>query len=237
MPGYPRERIVAVAEKGLTVISHKFKTIFVHIPKCAGMSIETAFVDAHGLTWESRFPLLLTPNNNPDLGPPRLAHLKPAEYRRIGYAPEWMWREYFTFSFVRNPWHRVVSLYRYMRYDERCSFRTFVVDVLANELMQTKRWFVGQQVEWLLDEEGGLEVDFIGRVENIFSHFQIVRSNAGLPNSVILPHCNNSRVSGRKVYPVYAREADYYCDVTARVVEELYKDDCEQLGYSGPEDF
>jgi hypothetical protein len=57
------------------MISHKRKCVFVHIPKCAGQSIESVFVNDAGLTWEDRAPLLLRPNANNRVGLPFLAHL------------------------------------------------------------------------------------------------------------------------------------------------------------------
>jgi len=62
------------------LISHHDKCLFVHVPKCAGQSVEMFFLDRIGLDWERRAPLLLRPNDVPALGPPRLAHLKAAEY-------------------------------------------------------------------------------------------------------------------------------------------------------------
>jgi hypothetical protein len=68
------------------------KSIFVHIPKNAGQSIE------HVLA-----PLLLTYNNNPELGPPRLAHLKAREYVSCKYLTREQFDDYFKFAFVRDP--------------------------------------------------------------------------------------------------------------------------------------
>jgi hypothetical protein len=46
------------------MISYKRKCVFVHIPKCAGQSIESVFDNDAGLTWENRAPFLLRPNAN-----------------------------------------------------------------------------------------------------------------------------------------------------------------------------
>ena len=51
------------------MISHKHKTIFVHIPKTGGQSVESVFIEDEGLTWDTRAPLLLRRNDDgfPDL--------------------------------------------------------------------------------------------------------------------------------------------------------------------------
>lgn len=96
------------------MISHKFRTVFVHIPKTAGQSIETAFLNAHGLTWETRAPLLLRRNDDPAAGPPRLAHLFAREYVALGHVTPRDFDAYHKFSVVRHPYDRAVSAYNYI---------------------------------------------------------------------------------------------------------------------------
>ena len=73
------------------------------MPKAAGQSIEQVFIDALGLTTATRASLLLRKNVHPELGPPRLAHLKAGDYVRYHYLAPEQFKNYFTFSFVRNP--------------------------------------------------------------------------------------------------------------------------------------
>ena len=104
------------------MLSQKYKCIFVHIPKVAGQSIEHAFLDLHGLTWDERALLLLRQNKDPKAGPPRLAHLKASEYVSCGHITQELFDSYFKFSFVRNPWSRVVSITFHYFYRNYCSF-------------------------------------------------------------------------------------------------------------------
>ncbi|WP_422127914.1 sulfotransferase family 2 domain-containing protein [Vibrio hannami] len=101
------------------MISHHHKCIFVHIPKNAGQSVEHVFLNLLGLNWETRAPLLLRYNDKPELGPPRLAHLKANEYVRYNYLTQEMFDDYFKFAFVRNPWSRTVSMYKYLGYSKK----------------------------------------------------------------------------------------------------------------------
>ena len=70
------------------MICHQFKCLFIHIPKVAGQSIESAFLSELGLSWEQRASLLLKKNSNPLKGPPRLAHLTCKEYIEHQYNPK-----------------------------------------------------------------------------------------------------------------------------------------------------
>ena len=67
------------------MISIKHKIIFIHIPKCAGQSIENIFLRDLGLSWKERYPLLLRPRKANEKGPERLAHLYAEEYFKFGY--------------------------------------------------------------------------------------------------------------------------------------------------------
>jgi hypothetical protein len=78
------------------MLCHHDRCIFVHVPKTAGQSIEHVFLDRVGLTWETRAPLLLRPNDQPRLGPPRLAHLKAREYVACKYVTPEQFAGYFN---------------------------------------------------------------------------------------------------------------------------------------------
>lgn len=236
------------------MISHPHRCVFVHIPKTAGQSIEHAFLDLLELTWKQRTPLLLRYNANPELGPPRLAHLRAADYVRLGHMSESEFADYFRFSFVRNPWDRAVSFYKYLGRPTECSFRRFAVEVLPNELWNTMYWFVRPQTEFLYDE-GRLMVDFVGRFESLESDFREVCNRLELPVDH-LPFVNRSdstrrklMTSGQRVFkaldpsspaflnfsgrPIsrHDRFEDYYDDETWQVIADLYRSDIDAFGY------
>lgn len=232
------------------MIDHKHKVIFIHIPKNAGQSIESVFIELLGLKWETRAPLLLRPNDKLEIGPPRLAHLKAKEYVKYNYISEELFNEYFKFTYVRNPWDRMISIYKYYRYNQRCGFKYYVMNIFRKKIWNEKHWFVGPQSDFVYDENGNKLVDFIGRFENIQNDFYKICDYLSLTHLEI-PHRNSSgkirpklSFSSKMIFfnylaslakikkiPSHKKYQDYYDVETREYVSEIYNSDIENFGY------
>jgi len=228
------------------MLSHEYKCIFIHIPKVAGQSIERVFLGLHGLSWEDRAPLLLRPNDNPDLGPPRLAHLKASEYVSCGYVTQEEYDSLFKFSFVRNPWSRLVSVYRYLGLAEDMSFKQFLVEEFAGDEAWEPRLFRVPQYDFLFDENNGKLVDYIGRFEDLQAGFDQVCRSIGL-SPITLPHVNETakgrstidslkqmvkRVSPfHRLYDEHNHYTKYYDTEAIDLVAKLHARDLDTFGY------
>jgi hypothetical protein len=223
------------------MLSHQHKTIFVHIPKCAGQSVENAFLADVGLTWETRAPLLLRANDDPRLGPPRLAHLIAADYMRCGHVDAETFARYFKFAIVRDPWSRAVSLYRHLQLN--MPFASFVSTWLPRQFDGGKGdqfWFVRPQTDFLYDG-GKLLVDQIIRFENLAGEFPAAAERAGLKSP--LPRVNASANAPKKktggllakFWDRHEKHEDwrgYYTPRLKDAVGKLYASDVELLGYA-----
>jgi sulfotransferase famil protein len=231
------------------MISHQHQCVFVHIPKTAGQSVERVFLDLLGLDWETRAPLLLRSNDRPDLGPPKLAHLTAGEYVSCGHLSQEQYDSYFKFSVVRDPWDRVVSMYKYLGYGRRVPFKTFVLKILERKLMAGLYWFVRPQSEYLYDEDGILLVDQVGRFETLQDDFDQVARRLGLAQT-LLPHTNRGQARGIELAPSvrqlaryvlyqtrgrflprFERSRDYYDAASRDCVADLYRKDLDLFGY------
>jgi hypothetical protein len=241
----------------MPMLCHHYKCVFVHIPKTGGQSIEHMFLRQLGLTWETRAPLLLRYNDRPELGPPMLMHLKAPEYVRCRYMTEEQYADYFTFSFVRNPWDRVVSFYRYLGLANQMDFKPFLMMTFHKHLWDTGAWFVGPQYRFVCDEHGEIAVDFVGRFERLQADFNRVCHRVGLPPQT-LPHANPSTEIERRgkgsdillreiglapqgvdvehqaaprATAVLASYQEYYDEASAQLVADLYRKDIDLFGY------
>lgn len=141
----------------------------------------------------------------------------------------------FSFSFVRNPYDRLVSCYtqkivepllpeeefskitpRKRLNAEKPNFRDFVRYVLSDEVIQL-------DVHWdtLHNLMPVTEVDFIGKVENFQEDFNSLCDKIGISRQE-LPHNNKSK---------HKHYTEYYDDETREIVAEKYAKDIEYFGY------
>lgn len=211
------------------MISHHHKCVFIHIPKNAGQSIEHVFLDLLGLKWEERAPLLLRPNDLSALGPPRLAHLQAKDYVKYKYLPEEMFDTYYKFAVVRNPWWRTVSIFKYLGFEGKMDFKTFLLNELQGKLYREMYWFVGPQNDFVCDEEGRIIVDHIIKFENLQAGFDDACSAMSL-GQITVPHVNRSGLEKKGVPSMTYSE--YYDQEAVDLVANLYRRDIELFDYS-----
>lgn len=237
------------------MISHKFRCIFVHIPKTGGQSVEQFFLDKHGLTWEQRAELLLLPNTDPAKGPESLAHLTAREYVELGYVTPEQFKTYFKFTFTRNPWERLFSEYLYRYQDRYRAFKDFVMQFAlptlehADTHLDAYRHLMPQRA-FLKGETGWSLMDYAGRFEDFQAYFDGVCKRLGiLP--IRLPVRNPSklrrkwmdwritreirtrdrRIAANKAKRAAAAYPDHYDNELREIVGTVYADDIKPLCY------
>ncbi len=188
------------------------RCIFIHIPKCAGISIcKSLFGNLAG------------------------AHHSIGNYQLM-FSPE-EFASYFKFTFVRNPWDRLASAYMYMRDGGRTpSDRAFSEkhlkrfanfgDFIRNGITQPrilKAMHFRPQHQFICLLGKHLSVDFIGYFENLTEDFNFVANRLKIQTSLQQLNRTASKQQDFR---------EYYTDETARIVGEVYATDVELFGYS-----
>jgi hypothetical protein len=140
------------------------------------------------------------------------------------------WDSSFKFTFVRNPFDRAVSSWKFggwkPRYAWKCSFAEFVKRIQSWDLENPKTWnerswHCCSQYTHLVNDNGNILVDFIGRFENLQEDFNIVCDKIGISKQK-LPHKNKTK---------HKHYTEYYDDETREIVAEKYAKDIEYFGY------
>jgi hypothetical protein len=201
------------------IVSRKHRFIFIHIPKTGGTSIAEPGDGSRGSG------ALLKCLGEHD-------YVQPGHIRAVGLKSRLQddWDSYFKFAFVRNPWDRLVSLYHYFLQDQDktgtalgrriAECRDFPDFCSKMDELELDPHF-DQQVSYLVDYEGSLLVDCIGRFETLESDFSSICRRLGLPG-IRLPHHRRSRHDEYRAY---------YDKSSRELVGFRYANDVEALKY------
>jgi hypothetical protein len=230
------------------MISHKHKTIFIHIPKCGGQSITHLFLNDLGLTWDDKSSLLMRRRAKGEQGPYKLAHMTAQDYFKLGFIDKALFESYYRFSVVRNPLSRLRSAYNYLGYRDLIGFSHFINDIVIRSLdsKQLWFWFLRPQVDFLRDDNGNSLVTEYFRLENLKDATATICLKSGI-NHREMPFVNDSSklsIASRSVralkliarkqlnYSSMFRTRETDCDLqTKKLVEQLYKSDYDYLQY------
>lgn len=198
------------------------KLLFVHIPKTGGTTIRDLLL---------RFLLKLDVARLTDSDIDRTYGYK--HYRYIDYVNYYCYqiknynKDYFSFSFVRNPWDRVVSAYHYMKQcKEKDRYKNIIKLNINDFLMRLEEFYLN--IELLMPQSDFITnnqeilVDCVGRYEffsdDVFQIFDKYKLKC-----VALPNINKTR---------HSHYSDYYSIETKAIVKKLYERDIDFFYYT-----
>jgi len=187
------------------MISDKHKVVFLHVPKCAGTSMEV---------YLKNFEFYI-------VGHYHTCHRELLKNNK--------YKNYYKFSFVRNPYDKMVSEFKWYtdqsnkwnsphcrEYYKGLDFKTFVSQFITLHLgdpyHQCSQYSILNPLE---------QINFIGRFENLQQDFNVVCDKIGIPQQQ-LPHKNKNK---------HKNYTEYYDDETKQIVSEIYAKDIEYFGY------
>ena len=209
------------------MISHDKKCIFIHIPKCGGSSVEEViWPDIKGRTEEDLWMGFVSQfENKYQTG--GLQHLLGWQIREeVGSD---VFDAYYKFTFVRNPWDRIVSqfafmqrrpdLMEYLGMNPDTEFKSYLELIRLKEHVQ---WT--PQVRFFLDQDGSILVDRIGRLESFDQDCSQVFAALGLKSSLLVGHSNRST---RQSFQYYYSDSE-----AIEMVADIFSEDIEFLGYT-----
>lgn len=166
-----------------------------------------------------------------------MAHLFAREYVEFNHIEQDLFEDYFKFTFVRNPWARLVSEYNFRGDSRRISFRDFVLQGLTEgDPYSDKYRHTAPQCEFIYDQAGNQLVDYVGRFESLQRDFSHICSKLKIVESQ-LPHVNSSKnkKTPSKIAEPFRRGkeyTEYYDEETREAVARLYEKDISAFGYT-----
>lgn len=190
--------------------NRKYNCTFIHVPKVAGTSIVEVLgqgkAKRHHLPWYVYY----TANRS-------------------------FFEQSFKFSFVRNPWDRTLSAYKYLasggnqasdlevakRISKFDDFDDFVINGLGQGWYRNHLLFIPQS-EFIVNGEQNIVVDFLGRYEDLDSDFEKISKRLNISKELA-----NSNASKRsKDYKEY-----YKNERSIELISEIYSQDVRLFSY------
>lgn len=206
-------------------ISKQHKCLFIHIPKTGGTSIESAlgiFGDWRVENKEILFGLIQSEELlNFKFESNFLQHLT---YEQCQYIRP---SNYLSFSFVRNPWDKMVSIFANpdnnlveVAAKQNINLKELSFNSFIEQTEFIKHIHLEQQYKFIYDQERNISVDFIGRFETIHSDFD--KLSRIINTNLVLPHKNES---------IHRNYKEYYSTRTKKIITKRYQNDIELFQY------
>lgn len=223
------------------IIAHNQKFIFIPIQKTGSTSIRNVLANDYNCVKAS-------PDNNSLIYNHTSAcrlklYFEEQKQNKFSNQDHWNWKEYFKFTFVRNPYVRLVSQYNYFckigsnsqkkinSDGNKFTYPTDFYNVCREINKKTFKNFVQNNqnnfdvpYSWFCLEE----FDFVGKTENMQTDFDKVIEHINknyiraIQKNIKIPHHNKST---KKHY------SDYYDDETKKIAEEFYGEDIVRFNY------
>ena len=225
------------------MISHKHKCIFLHIPKCAGTSVESLLGHHElysGISKQDHRSLRMV--QKPLC---RVSVLSSIEnvveiFRAVKYLfspnipnplskltlSSKQYEAYYKFTIVRNPWARIDSWYRAVMGDPVMKDSLGLHDncTLYEALsIHAGKGLLKSQLYWLKDFSGVVPMDCIAKFETLSDDFKSIAKALNLETDK-LPHMLLSKGSGNS----YQSRFD---EKSRNLVSEVYAEEIEMFGY------
>lgn len=224
------------------MISHEYQCIFIHIPKCAGTSVEHAlghFDEYVGRSRQDHRSIRMI--ERPFLSPAafRSRDNMCELYRRFRHqyvrtpnnprnrltVTKAQYDSYFKFTIVRNPWARAYSWYSNAIRDEVHRKNLGITE--DTELTDFLREFMGRgalrpQLHWIRAFDGSIPLDYIGHFESLADDMREISHRLDL-DELALPH--DLRGAGDDY-------RNHYDDEAIDIVATSYREEIAMLGYT-----
>ena len=204
------------------IVSHRHRFVFFAVPRTGTHAVRTALRAFLGdedwqqqsLTEQIRLPV-------PALARIGHGHLTLRQVR--ANLRETLWRDYFKFAFVRNPYDRFVSACAMLnrRNPDYVGRETAFMKRAIQVRRFQQRALVRPQRDMLVDGAGELGMDFIGRYESLQESFGEACQRIGIPEQRLA----QSNATEHRDYRTY------FDDELLRLVNDFYRRDFDSLGY------
>lgn len=215
-------------------INHNLKAIFIHVHKTGGTYISYMLHKYYGFkNYYIRRPdhdifCLNKAKTKKYINYENKIHgvyvyYKTSPYinKKMNMTPE-KWRTYYKFCFIRNPYDKIISAWNHInRFN--IPFKNYLNLIKTCNDVEYMHMFL-PQTRNIVNEKGIIDINFIGKFENLEEDFQNVLHNIGIKNIIHNVEKSMNKRSHDEYYLYYDQE-------TLDKVNEILKEDFKYLSY------
>uniref|UniRef100_A0A6C0ID05 Sulfotransferase domain-containing protein n=1 Tax=viral metagenome TaxID=1070528 RepID=A0A6C0ID05_9ZZZZ len=242
----------------MVFINDELKAIYIHNPKCGGVYIRNILCEFYGFksiteNLHNNYSIFFDNDNDIHLDEDTDKHT----IRKLGKIRYFLshqdvnkevFKNYFTFTFVRNPYERLYSAYSYLyrnlsgnnllkirntseNKDFFTDFNIFVENYKNVNNISYFHSFI-TQYDQLVDFSNNININYIGKMENLNNEFINILFYIGVKEIKHVNYIfNNIKLNSTEDFSKINNIKDIYNQETFNFVNEFFKKDFEIFGY------
>jgi hypothetical protein len=227
-------------------VNHELKAIYMHIPKVGGNTVKNIlekfyefktmyFINPDHLDYcihENEKIILGTGFTNISKQGMLRYYMNSEKYNTIMNMDEEKWRTYYKFTFVRNPYDKIISAWKFCKKQKMIHEDISLYDFLTMRHIHSSYVFSHaylQQTDHLLDVNNELNIDFVGRFEHLYEDLNQILFNLGINE---IKH--TSFIEENIIYNKSSIDSNYvhYFDIsTILLTNQLFSDDFNNFNF------
>lgn len=212
------------------ILSNKHKFIFIKTPKTAGTSVQMALKQICAYTDIVMYGMINEMTKYKLNGWSEFVSLFDIPFLYyLRYQEKIKLNDYFSFSFVRNPWSKLISRYLYLIkrkvIDEKykagpVSFNNWI----KNEwIFDHEKHIHDNPMTWICHPDGQIAIDFVGRYETLQQDFRYICYKINAIN-LELYHCNKAQID-------VCDYRSWYTQETKNIVKDICELEIKTFNY------
>jgi len=229
-------------------INHDLKAIYIHIPKNGGLYVQNildmcygfktvyftredhnvfdSFVDKKNDNFKKNMGFVNTKTKGI-----YKYYMTSEEHHKLANITPTQWKEYFKFTFIRNPYDKIISAFKFINLTRKTRYLSFTEFLQDKENCDT--WTYSHsfitQFDHLSDDEDKISINLLGNFLNVDQELINILQKLGVDkinhqeminNNTII---NKSRISDEFI--------DYYDETTLQLVNDYFKKDFDFFNF------